>query len=66
MNKQKKKITKKEIKEKINQEKELAKAQNEMKYRISSIPSKFSQGYEIEKESGKVVRRPMKTYFKII
>jgi len=44
---------------------ELAKAQNEMKYRISSIPSKFSQGYEIEKESGKVVRKPMKTYFKI-
>ena len=44
---------------------ELVKAQNEMKYRISSIPSKFSQGYEIEKESGKVVRRPMKTYFKI-
>ena len=63
--KQNKKLTKKEIKEKLNQEMELAKAQNEMKYRISSIPSKFSQGYEIEKESGKVVRRPMKTYFKI-
>lgn len=50
------KTTKKELKQKLN---------NEMKYRISSIPSKFSQGYEIEQTSGKVIRRPIKTYFKI-
>ena len=47
--------TKKELKQKLN---------NEIKYRISSIPSKFSQGYEIEQTSGKVIRKPIKTYFK--
>ena len=41
------------------------KIKNDIKYRISSIPSKFSTGYQIEKESGKVVRNPIKTYFKI-
>ena len=50
------KTIKKELKQQLN---------NEMKYRISSIPSKFSQGYEIEQTSGKVIRRPIKTYFKI-
>ena len=59
------KLSKKEIKEKIEQEMAQRKIQNDIKYRISSIPSKFSSGYEIEKESGKVVRKPIKTYFKI-
>ena len=54
-----KKLSKKEKKEK------LYKTQNDMKYRVSSIPSKFTAGYELEKESGKLVRRPIKTYFKI-
>ena len=60
-----KNLSKKEIKDKLNKEIKLSKTPNEMKYRISSIPSKFSQGYEVEKDSGKVVRRPIKTYFKI-
>ena len=64
-NKINKNLTKKEIKEKLNQEMKFGKLPNEMKYRISSIPSKFSAGYEIEKESGKVVRKQIKTYFKI-
>ena len=59
------KLSKKEIKENIEQEMAQRKIQNDIKYRISSIPSKFSSGYEIEKESGKVVRKPIKTYFKI-
>ena len=62
---QKQKLTKKEIKQKLNQELKKASLQSEMKYRISSIPSKFTAGYEIEKESGKLVRKPIKTYFKI-
>ena len=59
------KLSKKEIKEKIEKEMAQRKMQNDIKYRISSIPSKFSSGYEIEKESGKIVRKPIKTYFKI-
>ena len=59
------KLTKKEIKEKLEQEMETRKLQNDIKYRISSIPSKFCAGYEIEKESGKVIRKPIKTNFKI-
>ena len=59
------KLSKKEIKEKIEKEMAQRKIQNDIKYRISSIPSKFSSGYEIEKESGKIVRKPIKTYFKI-
>ena len=62
---QKPKLTRKEIKQKLAQELKKASLQREMKYRISSIPSKFTAGYEIEKESGKLVRRPIKTYFKI-
>ena len=62
---QKPKLTRKEIKQKLAQELKKASLQREMKYRISSIPSKFTAGYEIEKESGKMVRRPIKTYFKI-
>ena len=58
-------LSKKEAKEKLKMELKFNKLPNEMKYRISSIPSKFTAGYEIEKESGKVVRRQMKTYFKI-
>ena len=65
INKNLKKLSKKELKEKLNQELKLSHTPNELKYRISSIPSKFCVGYEIEKESGKIVRRPMKTYFKI-
>ena len=59
------KLSKKEIKQKLEEEMVKRKIQNDIKYRVSSIPSKFSAGYEIEKESGKVVRRPIKTYFKI-
>ena len=58
-------LSKKEIKEKLNKELKLSQTPNDMKYRISSIPSKFCVGYEIEKSSGKIARRPIKTYFKI-
>ena len=59
------KLSKKEIKDILEQEMEKRKIQNDIKYRISSIPSKFSAGYDIDKESGKIVRKPIKTYFKI-
>ena len=59
------KLSKKEIKQKLEKEMNLQKLQNDIKYRISSIPSKFSAGYEIEKKSGKVVRKPIRTNFKI-
>ena len=59
------KLTKKDIKKRLEQEMNERKIQNDIKYRISSIPSKFSTGYQIEKKSGKVVRNPIKTYFKI-
>ena len=59
------KESKKKIKEKLEAQMNLSKAQNDIKYRICSIPSKFCSGYNIEKESGKVVRNPIKTSFKI-
>ena len=59
------KLSKKQIKEKLEEEMAKRKIQNDIKYRVSSIPSKFSTGYEVEKESGKIVRKPIKTYFKI-
>ena len=59
------KLSKKEIKQKLEKEMNQRKIQNDIKYRIASIPSKFSTGYQIEKDSGKVVRNPIKTYFKI-
>ena len=45
------KLSKKEIKEILNQEMKLNQQRNDIKYRISSIPSKFTSGYELEKSS---------------
>ena len=59
------KLSKKEIKEILNQEMKLNQQRNDIKYRISSIPSKFTAGYELEKSSGKIVRKPLITNFKI-
>ena len=59
------KLSKKEIKQKLEEEMNLRKIQNDIKYRICSIPSKFCSGYNIEKDTGKIVRNPIKTKFKI-
>ena len=59
------KLTKKQIKQKLEKEMKKQKSQNDIKYRISSIPSKYSAGYELEKKSGKVIRKPIVTNFKI-
>ena len=59
------KLSKKQIKRKLEKEMKKQKSQNDIKYRISSIPSKYSAGYELEKESGKIVRKPIITNFKI-
>ena len=60
------KLSKKEIKQKLEEEMNLRKIQNDIKYRICSIPSKFCSGYNIEKDTGKIVRNPVKTKFKKI
>lgn len=59
------KLSKKQIKQKLEKEMKKQKSQNDIKFRISSIPSKYSAGYELDKESGKVVRKPIVTNFKI-
>ena len=59
------KLSKKQIKQKLEKEMKKQKSQNDIRYRISSIPPKYSAGYELEKESGKVVRKPIVTNFKI-
>lgn len=59
------KLSKKEIKEKLAQFMVEYKRLNDIQYRISSIPSKFSLGYLTEEDSGKIMKQPLKTKFKI-
>ena len=55
--------SKKEIKKRLEQEQKNYK--KDVKYRISSIPSKNNKGYIIEPESGKLARKPNPNTFKI-
>ena len=62
-NKDKKKISKNEIKKRLEEEQKQIK--NEVKYRVSSIPSKNNKGYIIEESTGKLVRKKNPESFKI-
>ena len=55
--------TKKEIKKKL--EKEQKKYKKDVKYRISSIPSKNNKGYIVEPDTGKLARKTNPEFFKI-
>ena len=61
--KKKKKNSKKEIKKRLEEERN--KTSNEVKYRVSSIPSKNNKGYIIEESTGKLVRKKNPESFKI-
>ena len=65
-NKKKKNINgKKEIKKRLEEEQKEIKNNNEVKYRVSSIPSKNNKGYMIEESTGKLVRKQNPEAFKI-
>ena len=55
--------SKKEIKKRLEQERKNLK--KEVKYRISSIPSKNNKGYIVEPDTGKLARKPNSQTFKI-
>lgn len=57
------KYSKKEIKKRLEEEQKEIK--NEVKYRVSSIPSKNNKGYVIEESTGKLVRKRNPETFKI-
>ena len=61
----KKKNAKKEIKKRLEEEQKEIKNKNEVKYRVSSIPSKNNKGYIIEESTGKLVRKKNPEAFKI-
>ena len=57
-----KKYSKKQIKDILEKEVERQKNNNILKYRISSIPSKNSTGYELEKSTGKIAKKKSYKY----
>ena len=59
----KNKNSKKEIKKRLEEEQKEIK--NDVKYRVSSIPSKYYKGFVEEKSTGKLVRKRNPEYFKI-
>ena len=63
--KTKKIIGKKEMKKRLEEEQKELKNYNEVKYRVSSIPSKNNKGYMIEESTGKLVRKQNPEAFKI-
>ena len=63
--KSKKIIGKKEMKKHLEEEQKELKNYNEVKYHVSSIPSKKNKGYMIEESTGKLVRKQNPEAFKI-